>query len=398
LHDVVIVGAGIVGLATAHQLLTERPGVDVVVLEKEEQIMRHQSGHNSGVIHSGAYYRPGSKKASLCLRGRQELISFCKAHGVSHRICGKLIVATREAELPGLQTIADRAAQNGVPGTRRLDAAEIRALEPSVSGIAAIEVPSAGIVDYKEVGRALSERIVRAGGQIWTGAAADRVASSDGSVVVETPRGTVASRFLVNCAGLQSDRVARLSGLEPSVRIVPFRGEYFWLRPERTPPLQRLIYPVPDPTLPFLGVHLTLTMDGRVEAGPNAVLAFSREGYARQDVRLADLADALAFPGFWSMARQHWRTGVYENFRSLDRNQFARDLARLVPSLGPDALGRTGSGVRAQAVHRDGRLVDDFVFERGPSSIHVLNAPSPAATSSFAIGQEIARQVPAGGG
>jgi (S)-2-hydroxyglutarate dehydrogenase len=393
-RDVVVAGGGIVGLATAHAVLLARPGADVAVLEKEDRIMQHQSGHNSGVIHSGAYYRPGSKKATLCLSGRRQLMEFCDAHGISYRLCGKLIVATAESEIPRLRAIGERAAQNGVPGTHWLDAAQIRALEPSVSGIAAIEVPSAGIVDYKEVGRVLAEEIAHRGGQVLTRSDVESVSSDREGARLVTSQGDVRARFLVNCAGLQSDRLARSSGLIPSVRIIPFRGEYFWLRPDRAPHLQRLIYPVPDPTLPFLGVHLTLTLDGHVEAGPNAVLAFSREGYRRQVVRLGDLSDTLTFPGFWAMARQHWRTGLYENFRSLDRNQFARDLARLVPTIGPEDLGEPGSGVRAQAVGRDGRLVDDFVIERTPSSAHVLNAPSPAATSSFAIGQDIALGIP----
>lgn len=393
-HDVVVAGAGIVGLATAHALLTQRPGADVVVLEKEDAIMRHQSGHNSGVIHSGAYYRPGSKKAEMCRDGRVALMQFCEQNGVPYRICGKLIVATDAAEVPRLRTIQERAVQNGVQQLRWLDASGIRDCEPSVAGIAALDVPTAGIVDYKEVGRVLAERIVSLGGRIVTGAGVTSATPNHEALMVGTTTGDFRGRFLVNCSGLQSDRVARACGMTPSVRIVPFRGEYFWLRPDRAPHLQRLIYPVPDPALPFLGVHLTLTLDGHVEAGPNAVLAFSREGYRRETVEFRDLAETLTFRGFWAMARQHWRTGVYENFRSVDRHQFARDLARLVPSIDVAALGAPGAGVRAQAVAMDGKLVDDFVIERTPNSAHVLNAPSPAATSSFAIGSEIARAVP----
>lgn len=394
MHDVMIAGAGIVGLATAHALLVQRPGSDVVVIEKESAIMRHQSGHNSGVIHSGAYYRPGSKKAEMCRKGRAELMTFCETNGIPFRLCGKLIVATAGAEVPRLRAIAERAGQNGVEGIRWLDGAQIREREPNVAGIAALEVPTAGIVDYKEVGRVLAERVVRLGGRILTRTAVVSAAPGHDSLAIRTTSGDFEGRFLVNCAGLQSDRVARACGFDPSVRIVPFRGEYFWLRPERAPHLERLIYPVPDPALPFLGVHLTLTLDGRVEAGPNAVLAFSREGYHRDTIEVRDVAETLAFRGFWAMAREHWRTGVYENFRSVDRHQFARDLARLVPSIDVAALGAPGAGVRAQAVARDGKLVDDFVFERSPTSVHVLNAPSPAATSSFAIGAEIARGVP----
>jgi (S)-2-hydroxyglutarate dehydrogenase len=356
--------------------------------------MRHQSGHNSGVIHSGAYYRPGSKKAEMCRDGRVALMRFCDANGVPYRICGKLIVATDHAEIPRLRTIQERAVMNGVIGLRWLDAPSIRACEPSVAGVAALDVPTTGIVDYKEVGRVLGEQIVRLGGRILTGSGVLSATPNHQLLTVGTTSGDLRGRFFVNCAGLQSDRVARACGLRPSVHIVPFRGEYFWLRPERAPHIERLIYPVPDPALPFLGVHLTLTMDGHVEAGPNAVLAFAREGYRREMVELRDVAETLAFRGFWAMARQHWRTGVYENFRSVDRHQFAHDLARLVPSIDVGALGAAGAGVRAQAVAPDGRLVDDFVIERTVDSAHVLNAPSPAATSSFAIGAEIARSVP----
>jgi (S)-2-hydroxyglutarate dehydrogenase len=395
LQDVIVAGGGIVGLATAHALLENRPGIDVAVLEKEPEIVRHQSGHNSGVIHSGAYYRPGSKKAQMCREGRRQLIAFCEKHALPYRICGKLIVATSPVEVNRLRVIAERAAQNGIADAVWLDAAAVRAKEPAVAGVAALEVPSAGIVDYKEVGRALAEQIAQRGGRVVTSCAIEGVGPpSDGPTVLATSQGTWTTRFLVNCAGLQSDRLARWCGVTPSAQIVPFRGEYFWLKPERAPPITRLIYPVPDPALPFLGVHLTLTLHGRIEAGPNAVLAFAREGYQRRAWSLADLGETLAYPGFWAMARQHWRTGVYENFRSLDRTQFAHDLARLVPALGPGDLGSTGSGVRAQAVGRDGRLLDDFLIERTPTSAHVLNAPSPAATSSFAIGQEIAAGVP----
>jgi (S)-2-hydroxyglutarate dehydrogenase len=394
MHDVVVAGAGIVGLATAYSLLEQRPGVDVVVLEKEAAVMQHQSGHNSGVIHSGAYYRPGSKKAQMCREGRAELMRFCDSNGIPYRLCGKLIVATDPTELPRLRAIHERARQNGVEGSRWLEAADIRSAEPSVAGVAALELPTAGIVDYREVGRVMEERIRSMGGRIFLRRGVESATLDGESIRLETAEGPLDARFLVNCAGLQSDRLARNSGLSPAVQIVPFRGEYFWLRSDRAPKIGRLIYPVPDPALPFLGVHLTLTMDGRVEAGPNAVLAFAREGYRRDNVDLRDLTETIGFPGFWAMARHNWRTGLYENYRSMDRRQFARDLARLVPGIDIDSLGGTGAGVRAQAVARDGRLVDDFVIERTRNSAHVLNAPSPAATSSFAIGAEIAGGVP----
>jgi (S)-2-hydroxyglutarate dehydrogenase len=393
-HAVVIVGGGIVGLATAHALLRERPRTELVVLEKEPQVAHHQSGHNSGVIHSGAYYRPGSQKARFCLEGRTKLIAFCDDHGIEHRTCGKLIVATRREELPRLHVLRDRARENGVEGASEIDAAGIRALEPDVAGVAALQVPTAGIVEYPEVARTLAERITSMGGQVLTGAPLQSVRAAEGGLVLTTPQFEIRSRHLVNCAGLQSDRVARMVGVDPGVQIVPFRGEYFWLRPGAAASLSHLVYPVPDPALPFLGVHLTLTLRGRIEAGPNAVLAYAREGYTARDFVGGDVSDMMTFPGFWRMAARHWGAGVAENFRSLDRARFAADLARLVPSIQPTDLAGRGAGVRAQAVDRAGRLLDDFVIRPGPSSTHVLNAPSPAATGSFAIGEEIERQVP----
>ncbi len=390
-----MVGAGIVGLATAIAIVDGNRARDVVVLEKEPRVAAHQTGHNSGVIHSGAYYRPGSKKAEMCLRGRRLLMEFCDARSIPYRVCGKLIVATSPSELPRLRLIRDRAVANGVEGVRELDATGVHTAEPLVAGVAGLEVPTAGIVDYKEVCLALAEAVVERGGQILTGSKLTDLHESGDGLILETSSGEVRSRVLVNCAGLQSDRVARMAGLEPATQIVPFRGEYFWLRPGACSDLRHLVYPVPDPALPFLGVHLTLTLHGRVEAGPNAVLAFAREGYKRSNVRVADVAAALSFPGFWSMARQHWKTGLFENYRSLDRERFAADVSRLVPSVGARDLAEPGAGVRAQAVRRDGQLVDDFVIQPGPRSIHVLNAPSPAATSSFAIGIEIARRIPA---
>lgn len=393
MHSVAVVGAGIVGLATANALLEDPQFGDLVVLEKEERVATHQTGHNSGVIHSGAYYRPGSKKAEMCLKGRKLLTAFCDAQSIPYRICGKLIVATAPAERPRLAQIRERAQANGVEGLRELDRAGLKRVEPLVEGIAALEVPTAGIVDYAQVCRALAEQIARRGGRILTHAGLESIRESDGGLALGTSAGEIGARVLVNCAGLQSDRVARLAGLEPAAQIIPFRGEYFWLRPGACAELRRLVYPVPDPALPFLGVHLTLTMHDRVEAGPNAVFAFAREGYHRSDVEPGDVAEALSFPGFWSMARQHWKTGLFENYRSMDRERFAADVSRLVPSVTARDLAEPGAGVRAQAVGRDGRLIDDFVIDIGRRSVHVLNAPSPAATSSFAIGAEIARAV-----
>jgi len=393
-HQVAIAGAGIVGLATAYALVRDHPGLDVVLLEKEDAVARHQTGHNSGVIHSGAYYRPGSKKAEMCLRGRKLLMEFCDSHSIPYRICGKLIVATAPSELGALAKILERARANSVAGIQELTGAEIHRLEPLVNGIAGLEVPTAGIVDYKEVCRVLAEEIERRGGRILTKTRLDGIAGTGHELVLRSGGQDIPTRFLVNCAGLQSDRVALMAGVSPATRIIPFRGEYFWLRPGACSGLGRLIYPVPDPNLPFLGVHLTLTLHGRVEAGPNAVFAFAREAYARSQFELGDVWDALAFRGFWSMARQHWKTGLFENYRSLDRERFAADVARLVPSISARELAEPGAGVRAQAVGPDGRLIDDFVIQPGPNSIHVLNAPSPAATSSLAIGETIAAMVP----
>ncbi len=398
MHDTVVVGGGIVGLATANALLDKDGRRDVTLIEKEPTIAAHQTGHNSGVIHSGAYYRPGSKKAEMCLRGRKLLMAFCDAESIPYRVCGKLIVATSASELPRLALIRSRALANGVEGLRDLDSAQLKQVEPLVQGIAGLEVPTAGIVDYTEVCRALAARVSARGGRVLTNTRLTGLRETSDSVTLETTAGELEARAIVNCAGLQSDRVARLAGLEPAAQIVPFRGEYFWLRPSACAGLRRLVYPVPDPSLPFLGVHLTLTMHGRIEAGPNAVFAFAREGYHRSDVDAGDVAETLSFPGFWSMARQHWMTGLFENYRSLDRARFAADVSRLVPSVTAQDLAEPGAGVRAQAVGRDGRLIDDFVIQSAPRSVHVLNAPSPAATSAFAIGAEIARLVPSGAG
>jgi (S)-2-hydroxyglutarate dehydrogenase len=395
--DVAIVGAGIVGLATAYKLVTRSPSTRVVVIEKESAVAKHQTGHNSGVIHSGAYYRPGSAKARLCARGRSLLIDYCDATGISHRLTGKLIVATSSGELPALDKIRERALENGVPGVTVLTGDEIRNLEPEVRGVGGLSVPSAEIVDYKEVARSIATRVAAAGGSILLSAGVQSIGRENGELLLRTSGGDVRTRFLVNCAGLYADRVARLAGVAPRVQIIPFRGEYFWIRPERHLQLEHLIYPVPDPDLPFLGVHLTLTMGGQIEAGPNAVLAWAREGYVRSHIQLGEMTEMATYPGFWAMSRKFWRVGLYEQFRSLSRSQYSHDLRRLVPSLAPEDLQPGGAGVRAQAVDRNGKLVDDFIFESAPGSLHVLNAPSPAATSSLAIAEEIVASIPRAG-
>ena len=392
---IAIVGGGIVGLATARALV--RRGRPVVVLEAEDRLAAHQSGHNSGVIHSGLYYAAGSAKARLCVRGRDALYRFCEEEAIPHRRTGKLVVATGAEELPRLDELERRGRANGLAGLERLSAGDLRERFPEVAGVAGLLVPQTGIVDFREVARALARRVVEAGGEVRTGARVTAIAAEAAGLRLELAAGEpVRARFLVNCAGLQADRMARLGGARPEVRIVPFRGEYFELAPAARGRVALPIYPVPDPRFPFLGVHLTPTVDGRVEAGPNAVLALARHGYRWRSVSPRDLADVLAYPGFWRMAGRHWRYGAGEVRRSLDRRAFVRQVRRLMPGLAPGDLVRDGAGVRAQAVDRQGGLVDDFRIETTDRAVHVLNAPSPAATAALAIGEEIADRVEEG--
>jgi len=384
--DVAVIGGGLVGLATA-MALAER-GMSVTVLEAEDRLAAHQSGHNSGVIHSGLYYKPGSLKARLCVEGARALWSFCEEEGIATRRCGKLVVATHEEELPRLDELERRGQANGLAGLRRLRAEEIREVEPHAAGIAALHVPETGIVDYPAVARAYGKRIERHGGRILLKA---RVTSVRPGLVVETTAGTVSSARLVNCAGLQSDRIARLCGAEPDVRIIPFRGEYYELA--KTDLVRGLIYPVPDPRFPFLGVHLTRMIGGGLEAGPNAVLALKREGYRWTDVSLRDSLSIAGWPGVWALAARFWKIGAYEVWRSLVKSAFVRDLQRLVPEIRSEDVHRAGAGVRAQALERNGALVDDFRIVETDRAIHVLNAPSPGATASMAIGRTIAAQI-----
>ncbi len=380
------------GLATSLAVLARRPGASLVVLEKEAALAAHQTGHNSGVIHAGLYYRPGSLKATLCARGRGLLESFCTAHGVAFERCGKVVVATSAEEVPRLDELERRGRANGLAGMRRVGPDELREHEPHVAGVAGLFVPETGIVDYAEVARACAADVARRGGEVRTGARATGIWRRGDRVVVATTAGDVEGRVLVACAGLESDRVARMAGLEVDVAIVPFRGEYWMLAPARAHLVKSLVYPVPDPSFPFLGVHFTRRIHGGVEAGPNAVLALAREGYHRASFDVRDAWAVAAWPGFWRMARKHWRAGMAEQARSLSRAAFARAGAALVPELTADDLAPGGAGVRAQAVRRDGALVDDFAFAEGERMVHVLNAPSPAATASLAIGEEIARR------
>ncbi|WP_244316246.1 L-2-hydroxyglutarate oxidase [Streptomyces albidochromogenes] len=388
--DVLVIGAGIVGLSAAYALTRAAPGTRVTVLEKERGPALHQTGRNSGVIHSGIYYRPGSLKARYAVRGAAEMVKFCAEHGIAHEVTGKLIVATEREELPRLHALVQRGRENGIP-VRELGAAQIAEYEPDVRGLAAIHVGTTGVCDYGAVARHLAESLTAAGGEIRYGAEVAAVDRRPWGVAVRTADGAVVrARVLVNCAGLHCDRVARLAGDDPGMRIVPFRGEYFDLaRPEL---VRGLVYPVPDPAFPFLGVHLTRGIDGGVHVGPNAVPALAREGYAWSAVRPRELAGTLAWPGSWRIARRHWRYGAGELHRSLSRRAFADAVRRLLPDVAEADLRPAPAGVRAQAVLRDGTLVDDFLIREAPRTIHVLNAPSPAATASLPIGRQVARR------
>ena len=388
-YEVVVVGGGIVGLASAVALLRRRRR-SLVVVEAEPTVAAHQTGHNSGVIHAGVYYRPGSLKARLCTEGRARMYQFCEERGIRHARCGKLIVATDARELPTLDELEGRARANGLSGLRRCGPDELREREPHAAGVAALLVPDTGVVDFADVARALAEVVVELGGEVRTGARLTRVWREPDGLGLEASGTTLRARSVVNCAGLQSDRVARLCGLEPGLSIVPFRGEYYHVRPSRASLVRGLIYPVPDPALPFLGVHFTRTIGGAVEAGPNAVLALSRHGYGWSRISPADLTQMAGDIGFWRMARRHWRLGVSEIGRSLSKAAFVRALRRLLPEITAEDLEPGGAGVRAQAVTSDGKLLDDFHFVEGLGSLHVLNAPSPAATASLAIGEVIA--------
>ncbi len=387
-----VIGGGIVGLSTALHLA---PRGKVVVLEAETKVAQHQTGHNSGVIHAGLYYKPGSARARNCAVGREAMFDFCAKHGVPHQRTGKIVVAVSQREVAPLEELHRRGLANGLSGIRRLNASELRDYEPHVAGIAGLHVPETGIADYGAVARKMAELIVQQGGEIVTGARVDKVERRSDGLVVRWPGGELPCQFLVNCGGLQCDRVARLCGLEPGVMIVPFRGEYYALKPEARRLVNGLIYPVPDPRLPFLGVHFTRTVHGDIEAGPNAVLAFRREGYRRTQVSLGDMAELLGYPGFWKMAAKYWRTGAGELWRSFNKRAFHAALRRLLPAVGYDDLIPFGAGVRAQALDTNGNLVDDFRFVQAERMVHVLNAPSPAATASLSVGRTIAELVEA---
>jgi len=384
-----VVGAGILGLAVAREVLRRYPGSGVTVFEKEDRVAAHQTGHNSGVVHAGIYYQPGSLKAELCKRGRRLLGEFCDEHGLENRELGKLIVASDPGELAGLAAVEDRAVRNEVPGLRRLDGAAMREIEPFVAGVAALYSPHTSVVDYPAVCAAMVKEIRGAGGEVLLRSPVTSVRESGSGVgIVAGSHRRVVDR-LVACAGLSTDAVAKLAGIPGDVRIVPFRGEYYSVRPRAAHFVRGLIYPVPDPRYPFLGVHLTRDVSDGVHVGPNAVLALSLEGYRWRDVDVRDLAQIATWPGMHHLARQHWRRALSEVATSLSRRRFADQIARYVPDIGPDDLIRSAAGVRAQAVRRNGDLVDDFVIQRAGAVTVVRNAPSPAATSSFAIAEHI---------
>lgn len=387
--DVAIIGAGIVGLAVGLQLTRKHPDLKVVVLEKEREIACHQTGHNSGVLHSGLYYKPGSLKARLCVEGRAAMVEFCKEHGIPFELCGKIVVATDESELPGLKELLHRGAANGVSGLRELNADEIRGIEPYASGIRGIHVPFTGITDFKLVSAKFSELIRQNGGEVLTGHGIHKINPMADGVILETASGTVSASYVINCAGLQSDLIAMIAGAKLGLRIIPFRGEYYEVAPAKQHLVKGLIYPVADPRFPFLGVHFTRRIQGGVEAGPNAVLSFKREGYLRTSFNIADMLTTASFPGFWKMAGRNWSSGIEEMYRSWNKRAFTRALQRLIPDIQEDDLQAGGSGVRAQAVDSSGKLLDDFCFLYQDRILHVCNVPSPAATASVAIGREI---------
>ncbi|MCK0110562.1 L-2-hydroxyglutarate oxidase [Ornithinimicrobium sp. F0845] len=392
MEDVVVIGAGIVGLATARALLRARPGLSVTVLDKADDVATAQTGHNSGVIHAGIYYAPGSLKARLCRAGEAATKAFCDEHGISYAVPGKLVVATEEPEVVRLRALGERAAQNGIE-LESVDGARLRALEPNVRGLEALLSPATGIVDFREVARAMAAELVASGVRVVTRAAVRSIAEDGTGVHLESDTGELRARALVACAGLQADRVARMGGLDVRFRIVPFRGEYYQLPAAKNDLVTRLIYPVPDPELPFLGVHLSPTIDGRVTVGPNAVLGLSREGYPRGAVRLRDVASYSLFPGMWRFGRGNLRTGLSEARDSVFRSGYLRQVQKYAPSLTVEDLLPYPAGIRAQAITRTGRPVEDFLLRHTARQVHVCNAPSPAATSAIPIGERVGRSV-----
>jgi len=390
-YDVVVIGGGIVGLATALNLKKARPSLRLLLIEKENNLAAHQTGHNSGVIHSGLYYKPGSLKAKNCIEGYHMLIDFCNENNIKYELCGKIVVATREDQIPSLETLFERGIQNGLKGLEILNKEQMRAIEPHVAGIAGIKVPQTGIINYTTVSEKYAENIKNLGGEIRLGEKVSSISEINNVSTVVTNKGSYDTTLVINCAGLYSDKVAQFTEKEKvKVRIIPFRGEYYEIKPEKQYLVKHLIYPVPDPNFPFLGVHFTRMVDGGVEAGPNAVLAFRREGYKKLSVDFSEFGETLAWPGFRKVAAKYWKTGIGEYYRSFSKSAFTKALQALIPEIKEDDLVPGGAGVRAQACDYDGGLLDDFAIIENRQAINVLNAPSPAATSSLSIGKTVA--------
>ncbi len=394
MYDFTIIGGGIVGLSTGMALGRRYPDAKILVLEKESRWAFHQTGNNSGVIHSGIYYKPGSFKAKFCRDGCQSMVDFCREYDIPYEVCGKVIVATEEKELPLLENLYQRGLQNGLQ-VARITAEEVREIEPHVSCLAGVRVFSTGIADYKRVCLKYAELIEQQGGELRLNTKVEQIVKTNNGQVLETNQGKFETKFVINCAGLHSDRVAKLGQVDPQAKIVPFRGEYYELTPEKRYLVKGLIYPVPNPDFPFLGVHFTRMIDGSVHAGPNAVLSLKREGYKKTDFDLRDFAEVMTYPGFWKLAAKHADEGIQEIIRSFSKAAFVRSLQRLIPEVQSEDLVPTHAGVRAQALMNDGKLVDDFLIIKGENSVHVCNAPSPAATSSIEIGKAIVDQIPA---
>ncbi len=388
-YDIAIIGGGIIGLSTAYSLLRSNPGLRLALLEKEDQVAKHQSGHNSGVIHSGIYYKKGSLKAKNCVRGVKMLLDFCNKHKIPYELCGKVIVATSTEELPRLTELYKRGLANGVEGLKLLNKAELKKVEPYAQGIQAIYSPNTGIVDYKKVAEKLLEEIKDMGASIYLGSKVLKITENSTEILITIPQSEVIAKKLINCCGLHADTVARMTATSFKEKIIPFRGEYYFLSQEAAPMLKGLIYPVPNPKFPFLGVHLTRRISGEVEAGPNAVLALAKEAYSKGGFNAKELASSLKYRGFWAMAARHWKTGLYELYRSYSKQAFLKDLQRLMPELKEKHLSTGGSGVRAQTVSPSGQIIDDFLITSTERILNVLNAPSPGATSSLSIAEHL---------
>jgi (S)-2-hydroxyglutarate dehydrogenase len=393
MYDFAIIGGGIVGLSSAMALGKRYPSARILVLEKESQWAFHQTGNNSGVIHSGIYYKPGSFKAKFCRAGSRSMVEFCEEHGIAHEVCGKVIVATEANQLPLLENLYNRGLENGLQ-VKKISVEQVKEVEPHVRCIAGLQVSTTGIANYKQVCQKYAEIIEIQGGELRLNTKVERIATSGKNQVLETNKGKFEARFVINCAGLHSDRVAKLGQVDPQAKIVPFRGEYYELTPEKRYLVKTLIYPVPNPEFPFLGVHFTRMIDGSVHAGPNAVLSFKREGYKKTDFDLGDFAEVMTYPGFWKLAAKHADEGIQEMIRSFSKAAFVRSLQKLIPEVQAEDLVPCHAGVRAQALMKDGKLVDDFLIVEGENSVHVCNAPSPAATSSLEIGKAIVARIP----